>query len=239
VPRMTIYNSDGSVPEMCGNGVRCFVMALVGHCGYAGNPLVVQTGAGVKTCRWTREAAGGMRVSVEMGPVRAFDGIAPLKAGLSPDLVEVASLLSSEGRSVLGAGTGFDGRHVAAHLVSTGNPHAVLIGEFSPEEMQVLGPVLCAHPRFPAGANIGFLTVESRTALRLTVHERGCGFTLACGTGAVAATSACVATGRCPAGERIELQLPGGKLAVTVAPDFSQSVLEGPAAEVFRGYLKI
>jgi len=219
VPRMTIYNSDGSIPEMCGNGLRCFVKALVDHCGYTDEPLRVQTGAGVKTCAWRRHGRETV-VNVSMGPVWAFDGQQRLSRGLEPERLDV------------------DGTPVDVLLVSTGNPHAVVVGQHTREEMERLGPKLTRHPRFPQGANVGFLTRHTATRMSLTVHERGCGFTLACGTGAVAATASQVATGAAPAGERVRLALPGGELVVSVSQDFSQSVLEGPAVEVFSGTIE-
>ena len=217
-PRMRIYNSDGSIPEMCGNGLRCFVRALLEHCDLDDNPLPVLTEAGLKNCAWAW-SGDELQVSVAMGEVLTLDGSERLHAQPAPELVQV------------------EGETVELYTASTGNPHAVLIGEFSEEARARLGPQLSTHPHFPHGVNVGFLTPRSSLELDLVVHERGAGFTLACGTGAVAATAVAVALGLCPAGELVGLNLPGGRLYVSASEDFAESTLEGPAVEVFRGDL--
>lgn len=217
-PHMRIYNSDGSIPEMCGNGLRCFVKVLRYHYDLDANPMVVNTDAGPKRCAWAG-AGDEFQVSVGMGEVLTLDGSARLSAQLAPESVQV------------------EDRAVELYTASTGNPHAVLIGEFSEEEKAWLGPKLSVHPHFPSGVNVGFLSPRSPVEMDLVVHERGAGFTLACGTGAVAATSVAVALGLCPADEPVGLNLPGGRLQVSVGAGFADSTLEGPAVEVFRGEL--
>jgi diaminopimelate epimerase len=218
LPAMRIYNADGSVAEMCGNGLRCFAMALQDHFGFAENPLHVLTDAGEKRCRIDR-GSGECRVSIDMGGVFAPGGERLLAAPVPEEEV------------VLG------GETVRFRRASTGNPHAVLFGEFTRAEMERIGPALSTHSYFPEGTNVEFLTVRTPTELELTVCERGVGFTLACGTGAVASVGVSVATGRSPTGVPVTVRLPGGTLRVEVAADFRSTVLEGPAAEVFRGEL--
>jgi len=217
-PRMRIYNSDGSIPEMCGNGLRCFVKVLLDVCDFDDNPMVVQTDAGPKQCSWAG-AGDDFQVSISMGEIRTLDGSSLLGGEPTPESVEV------------------EGRTVELYTASTGNPHAVMIGEFSDDERAWLGPRLSVHPHFPQGVNVGFLTPRSPLQMDLLVHERGAGFTLACGTGAVAATGVAVALGLSPADELIGLNLPGGRLYVSVGAEFTDSTLEGPAVEVFRGDL--
>ena len=217
-PRMRIYNSDGSIPEMCGNGLRCFVKVLLDRCDFDDNPLLVQTDAGPRSCAWAY-SGDEFRVSVAMGEVLTLDGSSKLAAQPAPELVSV------------------EGETVELYTASTGNPHAVLIGDFSAERKAWLGPRLSTHPHFPRGLNVGFLSPRSPLEMDLVVHERGAGFTLACGTGAVAATSVAVALGLSPAGELVGLDLPGGRLYVSVGADFAESTLEGPAVEVFSGDL--
>ena len=90
---------------------------------------------------------------------------------------------------------------------------------------------------WPNGANVEFVEVVAPTHLRVTVWERGCGLTMACGTGATASAAAAVKLGHCPADAPIVTTLPGGDLTIRVASDFHQAWMEGPAVEVYRGQL--
>lgn len=218
VPRLKIYNADGSVPEMCGNGLRCFVRALVDEGSFAANPLSVHTDAGLMTCAWTRED-GEMLVDVAMGPVHNFTGTSLLNAAVPLESLDVA------------------GRPVSFRRASTGNPHITI---FEPvEDQEVVGPLLATHPSFPEGVNVGFARLVTPECLELVVCERGVGFTLACGTGSVAAVALAVSAGLCPPERAIEVRLPGGNLRVTISADFSNAQLRGPAVEVCRGIVNI
>lgn len=216
-PCMRIHNADGSIAEMCGNGLRCFVKALVDHFQFDMNPMTVLTDAGPKVCRHRQPDHSTTMVEVSMGSIQTLDGSRPLSPGVVPEALEI------------------DGKSVSFFTASTGNPHAVLMDHRTQEEMRTLGPMLSTHPRFPNGVNVGFLTPISARELALTVHERGAGFTLACGTGAVAATAIAGACGVVPLGEPVSVRLPGGSLQITVEDDFCSSIMEGPAIEVFRG----
>jgi diaminopimelate epimerase len=217
-PRMRIYNADGSIAQMCGNGLRCFAMVMADHFGWVANPLLVRTDAGDKLCT-IEGGQGAARVTIEMGPVEAARG-GPLALPLVAEEVVV------------------QGEVVTYHAVSTGNPHAVVISSRTPEAFRRIGPSMSVAPVFPEGVNVEFVTLRGSQALDVVVCERGVGFTLACGTGAVAATAVAVAAGHCPANQWISVTLPGGILDVRVASDFSASSLAGPAREVFSGTIK-
>jgi len=219
-PALRIYNADGSVPEMCGNGLRCFVKALRDHHGFSSSSLTVQTDAGEKRCT-VRELDGTTHVTVEMGGVHDLRTAGALVPGVRPEILEVC------------------GEPLEVFPLSTGNPHAVVPGDWDDERRSRLGPALSSHSFFPRGANAGFLNVPPSGDLRLSVHERGAGFTLACGTGAVAAAAVAVARGSRAAGERLGLEMPGGTLFVTISEGFAHSLLEGPAGEVFSGVIDL
>jgi len=219
-PCMRIHNADGSVAEMCGNGLRCFVKVLVELLGFTDNPLTVVTDDGEKTCRHRMQQAT-THVAISMGGVRDLSGARLLSVALRAEQLSIA------------------GTDVEFYSVSTGNPHAVLAAAVSREAIELLGPALSCHPCFPSGANVGFPEIRSETEIDLVVYERGVGLTLACGTGAVAAAAVAVALGRCPAGEPIGVNLPGGRLSVLIAEGFVDAELEGPAVEVFSGRLEL
>jgi diaminopimelate epimerase len=189
VVRMRVVNADGSVPEMCGNGVRCVALHVARARGVRAGEIVVDTDAGPCRCS---VADGGVEalVTVDMGLVR-----------------------------VLGDhGTEVDGTRVPLTLADAGNPHAILFGPFARGEIERLGPRLAVHPDFPRGTNVEFAHVTA-SGIDLVVWERGVGLTLACGTGACATAAAACAKGFAKAGEWLAIRLPGGRLDITVASD--------------------
>ncbi len=217
---MELMNSDGSVPEMCGNGLRCLVKYAVEELGLADNPLSVETGAGVLSCRWQRDEAGHVaHVEVAMG---------------TPTFERSAVPMTGSGESVA-IEIPVGDRALTATGVGTGNPHMVIFGDSSVETARALGPALTTHPMWPEGTNVEFTSIESATHLRVTVWERGCGLTRACGTGATAAAAAAVRLGHCPSDTPIRVSLPGGDLSIRIAADLSQAWMQGPATEVYRG----
>lgn len=213
-PTMTIFNSDGSLAEMCGNGIRCFVRQLVKRFQVLANPLSVMTAAGLRSCLW-KEEEGRFLVQVDMGADQT---------GAQP---------------VVPADDGNDLPMLRGHVVSMGNPHFVIFGDFSEEDMAELGPHLTSHRDFPRGTNVEFTRVVTRDSLELKVHERGAGFTLACGTGACAAVAAGVRTGLLDWDRPISVELPGGRLEIVHQSRDGRLLMTGPAQEVFRGTIEL
>lgn len=208
--RMLIRNADGSEPEMCGNGIRCVARWLHDR-GLRLDVIPIETAAGVLDCGITRGADGHAEmITVEMG---------------RPRVAAVEHTLE------------VDGRVLRVTEVSMGNPHAVAFLDAGADLRAVaetLGPSVERHPRYPARTNAEFARIEG-PRIDLCVWERGCGITLACGTGACAAAAAAVATGRLEAGREVEVRLPGGALFIRVAPDLAGVRMRGPAVEVFEG----
>ena len=231
--RMDLVNSDGSLPEMCGNGIRCLVKYAVDVAGFRRNPLRVETPAGVLACAWREGAAGEgvVSVSVDMSRPR-FDF-----AGVPFDVHHAA--LREDGLATLALDDRLGARTVVGLPVNTGNPHFVVFGDASRERALSDGPGLERHPAFPEKANIEMTEVLGDTHLRVTVWERGCGLTLACGTGATAATAAAVRRGLVRADVPVQVDLPGGSLTITVASDFSSARMDGPVAYACRGEVPV
>ena len=221
--RMELTNSDGSIPEMCGNGLRCFVKHAVDDLGLEQNPLRVETNGGVKACGWTRAHRRGpvVRVRVDMGPP-SFDRATIPMSGQGPaELVDVQ----------------VEGRSFSATGVNTGNPHMVIFGDADRDLARTWGPLLTCHPMWPLGANVEFAALSGPRSIEVSVWERGCGLTLACGTGATAVAAAAVRLGWMPFGDPITVRLPGGELDITIETDFETAWMDGPVVEVYRGRL--
>ena len=219
---MRLVNSDGSTPEMCGNGIRCFVKYAVDVLGRRENPLRVATPGGVKACSWRRGGDGTVAtVRVDMGAPSFDRARVPMRG--DGEAIDVA--------------VACDDRVFVATGVNTGNPHMVIFGSAERDLARAWGPRLTDHPLWPDGANVEFAVALGRDHLRVSVWERGCGLTEACGTGATATAAAAVRHGLCDFGAPIIVSLPGGDLVITVEPDFRTAWMEGPAVEVYRGVL--
>jgi diaminopimelate epimerase len=205
--RMRVINADGSISEMCGNGVRCVALHLARAGGKptgATETVRIDTDAGTCACS-VEDAKGEGIVTADMGVVRV----------LGERIVDV------------------DGERVRLDLADAGNPHAILFGAFDRAEVERLGPRLATHPDFPRGTNVEFARVESG-GIDLVVWERGVGVTLACGTGACATAAVACAGGVMPLGVPIAVRLPGGRLDVTIHED-GRVTMRGPARHVFSG----
>jgi diaminopimelate epimerase len=112
-------------------------------------------------------------------------------------------------------------------------------GEEAMRLARTIGPALEHHEWFPRKTNAEFAHVVSRREIHLVVWERGCGITLACGTGACATAVAACLTGKADPGTEIVVRLPGGPLAITVAADYSAVLMRGPARRVFEAELDL
>ena len=219
--RMVVHNADGSIAEMCGNGLRCAVKYLVDQSGERPERIDVETGAGVLTCVPGYGEGGVTEVDISMGPARL----------VAPNLPSGAT-----GQPFLDAPVpGHPGLRGSA--VSMGNPHLVLLDRPG-EEAGRLGPVLERHPGFPDRTNVEFTQVDP-DGLTVVVWERGCGLTQACGTGACAAATAAVLAKRLPADAWLRVTLPGGDLRIRVPSDLSDIRLRGPVAFVFEGVVTL
>ena len=131
-----------------------------------------------------------------------------------------------------------DGAIVEAGVVSMGNPHAVLIvDDVERAPVATLGPRIETHPRFPSRVNAGFLQVVDRHAVRLRVHERGAGETLACGTGACAAVVSGIRRGLLDS--PVVVHARGGDLTIGWEGPGSSVMLSGPAVPVFDGVVDV
>lgn len=215
--RMVVHNPDGSVAEMCGNGLRCVVKHLLDRepgC----DTLDVETGAGVLAARVRREGPEVVEVEVELGPAR-------LVAPHLPPGPRGGPFVSAPVPGVQWPGT----------AVSIGNPHLVLLGA-PPEAVREHGARLEHLPGFPERTNVEAVT-RSAEGLQVSVWERGAGLTDACGTGAGAAVAAAVLARWVPPEVFVPVDLPGGRLAVRVSADLQRTTLRGPARFVFGAEL--
>jgi diaminopimelate epimerase len=220
---MRIYNSDGSEPEMCGNGIRCLAKFLAELETADGKPPVaphtyrVHTLAGVMAP--TLQADG--QVTVDMGPPTLVAQQIPTTLGNPDDkVVNVPLTVENQTWSVT--------------CVSMGNPHCItFVEDVATVPLETLGPTFEHHSAFPQRINTEFIQVVRPDYLKMRVWERGAGITLACGTGACAALVAGVLNGKCDRTATVEL--PGGPLQIQWSEADNRVYMTGPAELVFEG----
>ena len=212
---MRIFNSDGSEAEMCGNATRCVGLFLKRELLPDVRRFELHTKGGIVR----PEVIGDSEVRVDMGAPRFRRGDIPATG--DPD---------AEARDLeLAAGT----EKFRAFALSMGNPHAVIfVDDAEKFPVREVGPLLETAPLFPRKCNIEFAQVLDRRTIRMRVWERGCGVTLACGTGSCATAVAAIETGRTE--ERVQLMLDGGELEIQYSPG-GHVFMTGSAREVYRG----
>jgi diaminopimelate epimerase len=219
---MDYVNSDGSLGEMCGNGIRCLAVFAREQGLTDEDRLEIMTRAGLKTV----EILGDGRVRVDMG--------API---FGPQDVPVRW----EGHDALQAKIEVAGEMLEAACVSMGNPHAVLFHEDpASAPIRTLGPTIETHEMFPNGTNVEWFRVDGPTHVTMRVWERGSGETLACGTGACAVAVVARAIGGTE--ERMTVSLAGGDLEVEWKGSLEESApvhMTGPANKSFEGEIDI
>lgn len=224
-----IHNADGGEVESCGNGARCFARFVREQGLCSKDTIRVQTLGGVIEPRLNADG----RVTVNMGvPVFELPNIPFDAIGLQPQASGSWQQWSLELDGKAPNGTVF------VALVSMGNPHAVqLVSEVETAPVDLQGPLIERHPRFPKRVNAGFMQVVDRSHIRLRVFERGAGETLACGSGACAAVVAGIRLGALD--DRVEVQMHGGSLTVSWAGAASSVLMTGPATTVFHGEIDL
>ncbi|OCQ90790.1 diaminopimelate epimerase [Limnothrix sp. PR1529] len=216
---MRIFNSDGSEPEMCGNGIRCFAKYLAALEGLDNTEKTYKVHTLAGSIIPTIQADG--QVTVDMGqPILAAERI-PTTLGTAGETALARSLTAA-------------GQDWTVTTVSMGNPHCVtFVEDVSVIDLPAIGPQIECHPAFPQKTNVEFVEVVRRDYLRMRVWERGAGITLACGTGACATLVAAVLNGH---SDRVAtVELPGGPLQITWDAVSDRILMTGPAEAVFNG----
>ena len=214
--QMFLYNSDGSVAEMCGNGLRCFAKFVDDQGIVKKTDFTVETLAGVMQVHLTVEAGEAVLVTANIGQA-SFDRSAIPMVGTGICRKEQVTVLD---------------RTLSLSACLMGVPHAVVFGtDFTDTDVLRYGPSLEVHPMFPRKANINFANILDDRTVEVRTWERGCGRTLACGTGSCATAVLCAREGF--TGNEVEIRLQEGSLFIRVTED--GVIMTGPAACSFAG----
>ncbi len=245
---MHYINSDGTLAQMCGNGVRCFAKYLVdrGIVDSQGGSFVADTLAGPRPIDFEVDRNGLMtKATVDMGEPVLDPANIPVRAALDST---AESGVEYVGRLVIDSPWG-DFSFVA---VSMGNPHAIcFVDDFAklPDDafvdsankslesfnVDVVGKFFESNPAFPEKSNIEFATIVD-DGINMRVYERGCAETYACGTGACATSVAATLAGL--SGRANTVHLKGGDLLINWSED-NHVYMTGPAEEAFTGEMEL
>jgi diaminopimelate epimerase len=208
---MTIFNTDGSEAEACGNGTRCvavYLKALTGR-----SEMTLETVAGALAC--TVETDG--RVTVDMGKPRFAWADIPLVEAFH-DTRQIELQVGPIDKPLLHSPS----------VVNVGNPHCIFwVDRLDIVDLGKVGPMLEFHRLFPERANISLAKITSPESMDLEVWERGAGLTKACGSAACAAAVAAARKGL--TGRQVRVTLPGGPLDILWRHD-DHILMTGPVA---------
>jgi diaminopimelate epimerase len=215
--RMRIFNADGSEAEMCGNGIRCFAKYCYENGIVKKNEFRIETLSGLKRVWLTVKDDEVKSVKVDMG---------------APNW-ERSSLPMVGHGTCINENLEVNGEAFKVTCLSVGNPHCVIfVDKVDDFPVDQIGPQIENHKAFPKKTNVGFVQVLNNNQLKVRVWERGCGETLACGTGTCAAAAAANKLGK--VANKVTVHVLGGDLQVEVA---ERLYLSGVAEKVFEGTL--
>jgi len=216
--RMHYINSDGSLAEMCGNAIRCLSKYVYEHGLTQKTDFVVETLGGLNRQILTVEDGRVVEVSVDMGEPRF----------LREDIPMVG-----ENTEVVNEPLDVDGMHYRITALSTSNPHVVtFVDDVDAVPLEEIGPKIECHPAFPNRTNAEFVQVIDRNNIRMRIWERGCGETLASGSGSSASAVASIVNGFTDRDVNVHVKL--GRLRISW-PESGSITMTGPATEVFTG----
>ena len=213
-----VFNADGSEVEQCGNGARCVAALMHSRHPEWGRELTLESAGGALRARIREDGL----VAVDMGVPNFQPRSLPMEAPAERPSYTLQ----------------IDGEGVEFGAVSVGNPHVVItVPDVKAAPVARIGPTIEHHAWFARRTNVGFMQIVDRGRIRLRVHERGAGETLACGTGACAAVA--VGRSRGLLDPEVRVELPGGTATVTWQGAGEPLWLIGPATPVFTGSIDL
>lgn len=210
---ITLYNSDGSLAEISGNGTRCAAAFLIRH-GSAPGLVRIRTGAGIKTLRLLRRRELWFEFEMNMG---------------RPEVIAenfALSLGQTAGQAILSPGNVID-----CTLLNVGNPQCAVPVKNFDFDWRPLGAAIESHPHFPNRTNVSFITPAGPHEIEARFYERGAGETLSSGTGATGAAVAAVLRGM--ATSPVQVLTPAGPIVLRLEGGYA--FLTGPAEIVAEG----
>ncbi|MFH1831914.1 MAG: diaminopimelate epimerase [bacterium] len=222
MPEMLIYNADGSQAEICLNGLRC-----VAHYLYTQNKQIsFEIMAGPHTAHCTiaqdnPEDLSNIQIITALPISKSAQNLntCPSSQSSQNNLEPIIAQISQA--------------RFAGYPINIGNPHFIILQKTTSEWLDAYGKELEQHKLFPQKTNVEFVWQQDQNTYNVLVYERGCGRTLACGSGAVAITTLFYLQEKIKSQEKITLIMQGGSLTCWV--ENNQVFLQAPACPVFTG----
>jgi diaminopimelate epimerase len=229
---MRIINSDGSEPEICGNGLRCFARYVIENKMVNGTMIEVATLAGNRSVQALLTEGEVTSAKANMGKPRFKADEIPVDVNLDQNENEQTNI-----KPIIDYPVNIDGNEMKLSFVSMGNPHAVYFIDTAVSDfpLTIIGPKVERIELFPNRINFEIARVIDKKNIEARVWERGAGETLACGSGTCAI--AVIARLKGYIDEKVDIMLPGGKLTVEWN-GVGEVYLTGPVAMVFEGEWK-
>lgn len=219
--RMRIINEDGSEPEMCGNGIRCFAKYVYQQGIVSKTEFAIETLAGIMRPKLVLSGEKVTGVTVDMG---------------EPYLECAEIPVAGEGRCIDRELT-VQGQTLRYTTVLVGVPHTLIyVDDPTDKKWMNMGWDIEHASVFPKRTNVNFAKAVDDHTLVMRTFERGCGPTLACGTGACSAAVASFLNGK--TGRSVDVQIELGMLHIDWAED-NHVYMTGPAEIVFTGEIQI
>lgn len=203
--QIRLFNSDGSEPEISGNGTRCAAAFLI-DAGVARDEVRIQTGAGIKHLRLIDRKGLWFSFEMDMGIPSVEQGDLRFQLPLRSGAREVA-------------------------ILNVGNPQcAVFVEDFS-LDWRTMGAEIESHAQFPNRTNVSFVRVVDEHTIEARFYERGAGETMSSGTGSTGAAAAAILRG--PVQSPVKILTPAGPLDLSW--DGGCAYLTGPAEIISKG----
>ncbi|EJO5346965.1 diaminopimelate epimerase [Clostridium botulinum] len=215
--QMVIINSDGSYASMCGNGIRCFAKYVWEKKIVKENPMIIETGDGLKEAFLEFEEGKVKYITINMGePI--FEG----------------NKISKQKEKIVNKNIRANGKEYAITAFHMGVPHTIIFDDLHEYDIEE-GKNIEKLPLFKAGTNVNFCEIVNQNKIKVKTWERGAGPTLACGTGCCASAIASNLLGY--TGKNTEVIVPGGKLFIEIKEN--GVFMKGPADICFRGEIDV
>lgn len=218
---MVYYNSDGSRAHMCGNGIRCFVKFV-----YENNI-----------------------VNTEEFDVYTLDGIKKIKINLKENRIDTVKInmgsgsfksyyipVNDEDDTFINKTVKVLDKEFTISSMLMGVPHTVVfVDKFDMDEIHKYGSLLEKHEKFPKKTNVNFVKVLDEENIIVRTWERGCGYTLGCGTGITASVIISNYLGK--VGKSVNVTSEGGSIKIDLEEDFAY--MTGNAVKICEGILEV
>ena len=224
--KMTIFNSDGSEAEMCGNGIRCLAKYIYDNGFIKERNFQIETLAGLKDIELIVENKTVIGIKVDIGnPIFEYNKIP----------VIFPNVMNKEIKNIR---IDIDKNTYELFVISMGNPHAVcFVDNLDKINLEKIGAIVENYKYFPNKTNVEFVQILDKKRIKLVVWERGVGRTLSCGTGACAASV--ISYLNKFTNNELTVELEGGKLKTIYNKEENRIKLIGNADLVFEGKINI